>query len=148
MAGAGEVGVHAFMQTIREERVHFHVLRLKQSFLLWIGTEAKMKSLSVAMKSRIVGGCHAIKNIKNHFIPPNTQSNEIISSQLLGPPTDVTSTAMAQRLGMFQDNILLIMPHQSPKNQKVGVKNWKNHKNRGTNLIVQCNQKSNGCISR
>lgn len=54
MAGAGEIGVHTFMETIEEERVHFHVLRLKDSFILWIGTELNMKSLSVAMKNRTV----------------------------------------------------------------------------------------------
>ena len=69
MAGTGEIGVHAFMETIQEERVHFHVLRLKDSFILWIGTEPNMKSLSVAMKSRTVSEkkTSEVKFYTNHY---------------------------------------------------------------------------------
>lgn len=35
------------------------------------------------------------------FNVPLPQSDEVISSQLLGPTNDIASTAMAQRLGRF-----------------------------------------------
>ena len=43
------VGVYNFSESIQDKNIHFSVLRLKQSFLIWIGTEAMMKGLAVAM---------------------------------------------------------------------------------------------------
>ena len=49
-----DVAVKTFSEDFLGERVHFYVLRLKQSFLLWIGTGATFKSLAVAMSTRLV----------------------------------------------------------------------------------------------
>lgn len=45
------VGVYSFKEHLQGQFVYFNVLRLKQSFMLWIGTTAKMDVLSVAMKN-------------------------------------------------------------------------------------------------
>ena len=45
------VGVYSFKEILQGQSVYFNVLRLKQSFMLWIGTAAKMDVLSVAMKN-------------------------------------------------------------------------------------------------
>ncbi len=44
------VGVCNFSEKLEGELLFFSVLRLKQSFMLWIGTEAVMQGLSVAMR--------------------------------------------------------------------------------------------------
>lgn len=54
MASSNSIGVHSFKEEIQGEIVHFHVLRLKGSFMLWIGTEAIMKTLAIAMTSNSV----------------------------------------------------------------------------------------------
>ena len=43
-----------FSKTFLGQEVHFHVLKLKQSFLLWIGTNVSFKALAVAMQTRLV----------------------------------------------------------------------------------------------
>ena len=44
------VGVYNFSEVLENQIVYFNVLRLKQRFLVWIGTEKKMQGLAVAMK--------------------------------------------------------------------------------------------------
>lgn len=45
-----DVGVYYFSERIKDNVVFFSVLRLKQSFLLWIGSEPTLQGLAVAMK--------------------------------------------------------------------------------------------------
>ena len=48
------VAVKSFKEKILNLEVHFYVVRLKQSFVLWIGTEPCFDVLSVAMPTRFV----------------------------------------------------------------------------------------------
>ncbi len=48
------VAVKNFSETFAGVQVHFYVLRLKQSFLVWIGTDATFSTLAVAMNTRFV----------------------------------------------------------------------------------------------
>lgn len=48
------VAVNTFKEKILGFDVHFYVLRLQQSFFLWIGTEPHLETLSVAMPTRFV----------------------------------------------------------------------------------------------
>lgn len=46
------VAVSTFKELLLEQEVFFYVLRLDQSFLLWVGTEqAGMETLAVAMNT-------------------------------------------------------------------------------------------------
>lgn len=48
------VAVNTFKEKILGFDVHFYVLRMQQSFFLWIGTEPHLETLSVAMPTRFV----------------------------------------------------------------------------------------------
>lgn len=48
------VRVKTFSQEFEGQQVFFYVLCLKQSFLLWAGTDLSFTSLSVAMNTRFV----------------------------------------------------------------------------------------------
>jgi hypothetical protein len=49
------VGVVSFKEVLNGgESVYYNVIRMKESFFVWMGTEAKMNDLSVAMKNRMV----------------------------------------------------------------------------------------------
>lgn len=48
------VGVSTFKEKILGFDIHFYVLRMKQSFFLWIGREPNLEALSVAMQTRFV----------------------------------------------------------------------------------------------
>ena len=49
-----DLAVKTFTEKILGLNVHFYVLRMRQSFVLWIGTERRLDSLSVAMPTRFV----------------------------------------------------------------------------------------------
>ncbi|XP_038068151.1 proteasome assembly chaperone 4-like [Patiria miniata] len=71
--------VHNFTETICEQQIHFHVLRLKDSFLLWIGQQpANMSNLAVALHTNV------------DPIPS--------ASLLMGEIADPVSTTLAQKL--------------------------------------------------
>ena len=49
------LGVHSFYSLCGGKQVHFSVLKLNGSFMLWIGTKpAEMANLSMAMKTKYV----------------------------------------------------------------------------------------------
>ena len=54
MDHARGVGVFTFSEVLNERTVFVYVLRLKQSFLLWIGTEQGINGLAVAMMNAYV----------------------------------------------------------------------------------------------
>lgn len=56
MEDARGVGVFTFSEILNDQTVFVYVLRLKQSFLLWIGSEQSMNSLAVAMMNAHVRG--------------------------------------------------------------------------------------------
>ena len=65
------VAVKTFSEDFLGEHVHFYVLRLKESFLLWIGTAANFRSLAVAMNTRLVKGLIVLaKCMPNKFLCP------------------------------------------------------------------------------
>ena len=49
-----EVRVTTFSEVLGGQEVHFYILRMKQSFLLWAGTDGSFATLSVAMNTRFV----------------------------------------------------------------------------------------------
>ena len=53
MEDAPGVAVKTFSESFLGQNVHFYVLRLKESFLLWVGTEATFKTLAVAMNIKL-----------------------------------------------------------------------------------------------
>ena len=46
--------VQEITQEFFGQSIHVYVLKLKQSFVLWIGSEPTFKTLAVAMNTRIV----------------------------------------------------------------------------------------------
>lgn len=48
------VGVSTFKEKILGFDIQFYVLRMRQSFFLWIGSEPNLEALSVAMQTRFV----------------------------------------------------------------------------------------------
>lgn len=51
------VAVKEFSKSFLGRPVHFYILKLNQSFLIWIGTNVTFKSLAVGMQSRLVRPC-------------------------------------------------------------------------------------------
>ncbi|XP_067906065.1 proteasome assembly chaperone 4 [Heterodontus francisci] len=85
MMAAGEIGagvptlsVHNFSEKLSEQTVHFHVLRMKDSFFLWVGSAPTFSNLAVAMCTK--------------FDPMP------VSTLVLGDASDTTPNSVAQRL--------------------------------------------------
>lgn len=72
------VAVKTFSSRLSNQNVHFYVLKLKESYLLWIGTDASFRTLAIAMNSRL--------------------DPEPICTQLLGASTDNAAGNLAQKL--------------------------------------------------
>ncbi|XP_064393699.1 proteasome assembly chaperone 4-like [Halichondria panicea] len=69
-----------FSKTLLGCEIHFYILRMKQSVLVWIGRISSFKHLSVAMKSRL--------------------DSQPISSQLIGDSTDTSSSNLSRVLAL------------------------------------------------
>ncbi len=54
MAGTREIMIHNFCERLLDNVVHFHIMKMKDSVLIWIGKKAELTSLSVAMCTRYV----------------------------------------------------------------------------------------------
>jgi proteasome assembly chaperone 4 len=54
MADARELMVHNFSERLLDTVVHFHIMKMKDSLLIWIGKKAELNSLSVAMCTKYV----------------------------------------------------------------------------------------------
>lgn len=73
------LGVHSFSERLMDRELDFHVTKMKDSFMLWIGGKpATMTNLAVAI------------NTKFDSVPS--------SSMLMGDVADMQPTALAQRL--------------------------------------------------
>ena len=99
--GVQGVGVYNFSEKLEDQVLFFSVLRLKQSFILWIGTEAVMQGLSVAMRVP----CVSIMQLVSHVLiiimySCLLQDKEPACVPLLGSLTDIYSSSLAQRLGI------------------------------------------------
>lgn len=67
MAVPRGVGVYNFSEKLKDVEVFYSVLRLKQSFFLWIGTEATMQGLAVAMKVPSVSDADHDEIMQSHM---------------------------------------------------------------------------------
>ncbi|MBN3309175.1 PSMG4 protein, partial [Amia calva] len=72
------ISIHNFSEKILEQNVHFHVMKMKDGFFLWIGANAHLSNLAVAMCS------------KYDSVP--------LSTLVLGDASDTTPNSLAQRL--------------------------------------------------
>lgn len=76
--GDGGIALHDFCASLREQLVHFHAMRLRDSLFLWVGDGPQLGNLAVAM-------C--------------TPRDSVPASTLLfGDASDSTSSSLAQRL--------------------------------------------------
>jgi hypothetical protein len=57
MAGTREIMIHNFCERLLDNVVHFHIMKMKDSVLIWIGKKAELTSLSVAVCTRYVSVC-------------------------------------------------------------------------------------------
>ena len=62
----GGLAVKTFTEKILDLDVLFYVLRMRQSFVLWIGTEPRLEMLSVAMPTRFVSILPSSLDTKEH----------------------------------------------------------------------------------
>ena len=68
LEGLRDVAVNTFKEKILGFEIHFYVVRMQQSFLLWIGTEPNLEALAVAMPTRFVSAkCNPSKKIPIKF---------------------------------------------------------------------------------
>lgn len=76
------VSMHNFSEKLLDKKVHFQILKLKDSFFLWIGLDRSMKNLSVALPLQLT----------------RAESSSVAVSQLLGDTDDSSSNSLAARL--------------------------------------------------
>ena len=112
---ADGVDVRTFSEAFFGEQVHFYVLRLRKSFLVWAGYGASFQALAVAMSTRHVsevevgGGARtARRSLCTFYSPPSfsllslssssLQSGAPTSTQLLGDAMNDASCTLARRL--------------------------------------------------
>ena len=48
--------IHNFSDTLLNTVIHFHVMKMEESFFLWIGHRENLDNLAVAMKTKFVRG--------------------------------------------------------------------------------------------
>ena len=48
------LSTYSFDDTVTDRHIYFNVIKMKDSFFIWIGTEAKMTNLSIAMCTKYV----------------------------------------------------------------------------------------------
>ncbi|XP_041040676.1 proteasome assembly chaperone 4 [Carcharodon carcharias] len=72
------LSVHNFSEKLSEQTVHFHLLSMKDSFFLWVGSAPNLSNLAVAMCTK--------------FDPMP------VSTLVLGDASDTTPNSVAQRL--------------------------------------------------
>ena len=48
------IGIHNFSDTLLNTAVHFHVMKMEESFFLWIGHKENLDNLAMAMKTKFV----------------------------------------------------------------------------------------------
>ncbi|XP_041454729.1 proteasome assembly chaperone 4-like [Lytechinus variegatus] len=73
------LSVHSFSEQLLDQEIFFHVTKMKDSFMLWIGKKpASLKNFAVAISTKF--------------------NSEPSSSMLMGEVTDVQPTTLAQKL--------------------------------------------------
>lgn len=94
------ITTNQFSKSLLGCEVHFLILRMRQSFLLWIGTEPSFKTLAVAMKSRL----NLVKCALCVLLPDkhaHTQDSQPICTQLLGDTRSMSSSSLSKSLGAY-----------------------------------------------
>lgn len=96
------LAVNTFKEVLQGREVFFYVLRLQQSFLLWVGgSDGEMEALAVAMNTPHV--CNKTLHIACLYFPMSismVQDTQAVCSQLMGTTSDVMSSSLAKRLGI------------------------------------------------
>ena len=54
MADVTDIRIHNFSERLLDTVVHFHIMRMTDSLFIWMGKEAELSSLSVAMLTKYV----------------------------------------------------------------------------------------------
>ncbi|MBN3315835.1 PSMG4 protein, partial [Atractosteus spatula] len=80
-ANEGTISVHNFSEKILEQVVHFHVMKMKDGFFLWIGASSVLSNLAVAMCS------------KYDSVP--------LATLVFGDSSDTSPSSLAQRLNVI-----------------------------------------------
>lgn len=57
------ISIHNFTEKILEQVIHFHVMKLSDSFFLWVGSSPVLSSLAVSMSSKYVSHTLTLSNI-------------------------------------------------------------------------------------
>ncbi|KAG9282546.1 proteasome assembly chaperone 4 isoform X1 [Astyanax mexicanus] len=82
-SGGGQsepISVHDFSEKLLEQVVHFHVMKLRGGFFLWVGSSPVLSNVAVSMNSKF------------DTMP--------LSTLVLGDSSDTTPISLAQRLTM------------------------------------------------
>lgn len=74
----GAISVHNFSEQLMEQAIHFHVMKLKGGFFLWVGTAPVLSNLAMSMCSRF--------------------DSTPLSTLVMGDPSDPSPNTLAQRL--------------------------------------------------
>ncbi|XP_006004498.1 proteasome assembly chaperone 4 [Latimeria chalumnae] len=70
--------LHNFSERILDRPVHFHVMKMRDCFFLWVGAAPQLTNLAVAMCSKL--------------------DSSPVSTLILGDASDTTTNSFAQRL--------------------------------------------------
>ncbi|CAH1779529.1 unnamed protein product [Owenia fusiformis] len=73
-----DIAIHNFTGRCMETQVHFHVMKMKDSFMVWIGDSPKLDNFSMAMQTKF--------------------EKSPITTSVMGDSSDPTSEAIAQKL--------------------------------------------------
>lgn len=82
-SGGGQlepISVHDFSEKLLEQVVHFHVMKLRGGFFLWVGSSPVLSNVAVSMNSKF--------------------DSMPLSTLVLGDSSDTTPISLAQRLTM------------------------------------------------
>ncbi|KAG9348094.1 hypothetical protein JZ751_004119 [Albula glossodonta] len=98
------ISIHDFSEKILEQAVHFHVMKMKGGFFLWVGTSPHLSNLAVAMSS------------KYDSMP--------LSTLILGDPSDTTKKTKKQvfvsyNLPTAEANITLLVENRIKKEMEL-----------------------------
>ena len=95
------ITTNQFSKSLLGCEVHFYILKLEKSFLLWIGTDPSFKTLAVAMNSRLVSDLLDLhEKCPLTFVSVHSQDSQPIGSQLLGDSRNMASLNLSKQLGM------------------------------------------------
>ncbi|XP_008336702.1 proteasome assembly chaperone 4 [Cynoglossus semilaevis] len=99
------ISIHNFTEKILEQVIHFHVMKLSDSFFLWVGSSPVLSSLAVSMSSKydsmplsslIMGdSSNTILNTFSQRLAKKTKKQVFLSYDL--PMTDSNLSLLVER---------------------------------------------------